>query len=121
MFTRRRMLACLAAAACLGLAAFLWLSRPNDRITFVAFEAIQPGMSLPEVEGVLGCPPGRYAEPRLCLLGPPDPHVKEWWGARALLFVHFGNDGRVVRKYLLDVHGKPYRPDLLDRLRVRRW
>ena len=63
----------LAFAACLGVAVF-WgvrLLPPRHRINPESFEKIQVGMTLEEVEAILGVPPGDYATKQ---------HVYDLWG-----------------------------------------
>jgi hypothetical protein len=69
--------------------------RPKDRVTLAGFEAIQPAMTLQEVEDILGGRPGYYAAPRIAItrgLNHGPTKVLEWWGARAVIFVEFAPD-----------------------------
>lgn len=84
----------LAFAACLGLAGF-WgvrLLTPRHRINHGSFEKIQVGMTLEEVEALVGVPPGDYASgpyhlASLCRFG--------WGGKQRLLVSWVGNEGQI--------------------------
>jgi hypothetical protein len=61
--TRRRVIACVAALACLGGLAvvdFSFLEREKIRTDHNTYERIQAGMTLDEVEALLGGPEGDY-------------------------------------------------------------
>src|SRR4030095_4340791 len=60
---RKRLLrlAMLALLGIVGFSLYLWYTSANRRINRAAFDRIREGMSLAEVEEVIGCPPGNYA------------------------------------------------------------
>lgn len=140
---RRHFLWSLAALALVGSIAAVFLARPpQPRITEAQYEMIRVGMTLEEVEGVLGCQAGNYA-PRKDFLpidigtygngqlknrafeewaadtdDPPyadanGPHRQEAISIR----VWFDDRGRVIDKYRMGISYSP--PSLVDK--VRKW
>jgi hypothetical protein len=114
MRKRRRMLGLAAVAAVAGLMAFAgWRAlTPPHQINRASFEQIREGMTLAEVEGILGVPPGRYPADSgvrwthgVCL------HPESSWGCRyekwfagdVLVYVGFREDGTVGVKGFSDV------------------
>jgi hypothetical protein len=101
----------LTFAACLGLAAF-WgvrLLTPRHRINRESLEKIQVGMTLEEVEAILGVPPGDYAT-KECGIA--------WVGDEGAIHVMLTPEGRVSYKGWVE----PWREligevTLLDKLR----
>jgi hypothetical protein len=140
---RRLLLACLPAAV-VALAVGVWLLWPRTAITRENAEKIQPGMTLAEVEAILGGPArdestGRPTErdddPGAAgpsgrgvigfewTLGPPLPDgnpsdLRRMWATDHLMVVvDFNGRGHVTAKRTFRTH--PVRGTLLDTL--RRW
>ena len=102
----------LAFAACLGVAVF-WgvrLLPPRHRINPESFEKIQVGMTLEEVEAILGVPPGDYATKQHVydlwggdgvVLGLR--HRIAWAGDEGAIHVILSPEGRVSHKLWLDL------------------
>jgi hypothetical protein len=96
----------------------LWLfPPPPSRVTRAAFEKIEEGMTLAEVEAIMGGPAGSYLawDCELHLDGTPEidgemwdrylrlkeprhDREEEWWGDEGRVFVFFDKGGRVVMK-----------------------
>jgi hypothetical protein len=123
---RRLLLVVLGAVGLLvgGLAAWLQLPRPG--VTRANYERIQEGMTLPEVAGILGGPPGNYSrfpdnEAGLWALDWADPELGLQYfrgreacvGTELAVAVWFNDQGRVRRKAAFEVP----EPTFLDRLR----
>jgi hypothetical protein len=116
---RRKLLVALTAAAVAGsmlLAGQVWLSQPHPRINRSSFTKIRPGMTLEEVEALLGAPAGSQS-PRTELFN-PEIYVAdakrslpaaaacryEWWsGDCSLVVVQFGTDGKATAKIYLNI------------------
>lgn len=126
---RRRWLVWSAVTALLAVVG-LYLGLPRSpRFTDEQFDRIQVGMTRAEVEAVLGCPPGCYAqEPVLAWIESP-PDALEWAadspgplaenGDQPALRVAvcFDDRGKVEAKFRTRITYTP--PTLLERL--RRW
>ncbi|HMF15961.1 MAG TPA: hypothetical protein VKE98_02090 [Gemmataceae bacterium] len=85
--TKRRLF-WLAYAACVLLAVF-WGARlltPRHRINRESLEKIQVGMTLEEVEAILGVPPGDYATKEIGIA---------WVGEEGAIHVMLNPEGRV--------------------------
>jgi hypothetical protein len=61
MTSRRRLLVLAVAGAAVALAVGAWWVWPRSAITPENAARIQPGMTVEELEAILGCPPGNYA------------------------------------------------------------
>jgi hypothetical protein len=122
--TRRRLLLALGLTACVGLAGLLvWLNSRTPHINTQTFEQICPGMTVAEVEAILGVPPGDYTGGKVKIyheevregvrrgnvVGPGD-HYTEWVGEEIAVLVWLDDDGKVARKEWLDIrHVAPRR------------
>jgi hypothetical protein len=75
---RKRSLLRLGLLACLvvGAAGFLWLMRPSNRINEAKLQEIQLGMTLPEVEEILGGPPWKETD---VIMTPQERLNLEWY------------------------------------------
>jgi hypothetical protein len=123
---KRPLLLCLALLALVGLSGGLLvlLTHPRHRINQESYERIKEGMTLEEVEAILGGPPGNYTRgrygmlPYLALPLKPLPRVlHEWLGEEAAIYVWFDLEGRARETGLQKVLGVKGEPSLLDRLR----
>jgi hypothetical protein len=143
---KRRTLVCLALAlVAIGVGIYLCWPR-SPRFSEEQFDRIQEGMTQPEVEAVLGCPPGNYTgNNRLLTSLPirsefglsslrisPTGNFKEWVAdtpeplftdehgpsrQRALgISLNFSDDGKMKGKYHATYTYTP--PSLLERLRA---
>ena len=114
--TRRLMLFCLPAAMVAGLTV-AWLSWPRTAITRENAERIQPGMTLAEVEAILGGPARDEGPEQRSLVSiqsvRPD---REWNSAQVSVWVFLDVEGRVRECRAIPV---PPAPGPLERL--RRW
>jgi hypothetical protein len=137
MSRRTRHLLSLSLPVLVALAAAAWLLWPRTAITRENFDRIEVGMTLAEVEAILGGPPREEATgpfvPRdgdpdsvwithefMVIIGPGAPAfpADRGWAAHSLLvWVTFDAEGRVSAKNCLPVR-RATEP-LLDRL--RRW
>jgi hypothetical protein len=83
----------------------------ESRVTKAAFDRIEEGMTLAEVEAVLGGPEGDYrTRPTGLVL---DPYggglmmyqgtLREWWGDEAYILVGFDAGGRVELRRFVEV------------------
>lgn len=110
-----------ALVAMLGLA-FLSLrpQAPGAGITKANYERITVGMTLQEVEAVLGCPPGDYTDGQAL-----NPHLRDsapcgqWLGFGGEVGVDFDPAGRVERKWYAPAVIWTRRAPLWDRLTGR--
>lgn len=120
MLQRRRLLLMVlgfAGLAVLGAGLITWLAGPKHRITLESAETIRPGMSLEEVEQILGpasaVPPAWHGEATR-RVWTTDPYVG-WFAELA-----FDEQGRVTNVMLVETTGTKAMPDgVLDK--VRRW
>jgi hypothetical protein len=123
---RRLPLVGLGAVALLAGGLFAWLGLPRPGVTRANYERIQEGMTLPEVESILGGPPGNYSrlpdnEAGLWAIDFADPELgpqyfrgrEAWVGGELAVAVWLNDQGRVRRKAAFDVP----EPTFLDRLR----
>jgi hypothetical protein len=95
---RRRALLGAVVLICIGLAlAFmLWPSPPQHQITFEAFGKIKNGMTLNEVEEIVGVPPGIYYQnQRRPARFEPKRKRAEWQADRVVIWVDL-QDGKVI-------------------------
>jgi hypothetical protein len=60
MHTHRRLLLTIGCALALGAGALLWWVLHAPQVTAAAYEQIELGLSLAEVEAIIGGPPGTY-------------------------------------------------------------
>src|SRR4051812_8749026 len=60
---RKRLLglSLLGGLVVLSVACGYWLTRPTPRVTEESFAEIQPGMTIEQVEAIIGGPPGNYS------------------------------------------------------------
>src|SRR3954452_4421405 len=101
MLTRRRLLFLFLAAVVVGLA-LAWVIWPRPTVNEEKAAAIHAGMSLADVEEVLGCPADDATPFDLV-----DHSVTRLWnGHGASLLVVFGADGRVVRTRFMRDEGE---------------
>ena len=103
--TRKPLLLALAAA-CLGLAGCA--AAPRAERTDAQFYALAAGMSLQEVERLLGPPDWTMSFPRTRTTA-WDYEYRDTWGYLSLMSVTFDQDGHVVGKFrqrLRDKGGK---------------
>ena len=86
---------CLAVAA--GVGARLTAPRPCP-VSLANCEHIRDGMTLAEVEEVLGGPPGTYGSGMVLVAGPGvmslSDRYEHWWTDEGLLLVRFDQQGR---------------------------
>src|SRR5262249_18492619 len=75
---------------------------PDDWMTPELHSRIQPGMTLTEVEQLLGCPPGDYcATARIHVAARAGPN-RNWGSRRWVVFVRFDQSGKVIDSSLVD-------------------
>jgi hypothetical protein len=112
-----------ALAALIVVGYYVYESIDHGPIRYRNFETIQEGMTLADVEALLGCPPGNYATGRLCMIvvqndasisyqpligvglhsyGITDPGLGAWYGWR-------GDRGQIT--VMVDNEGKVFRAD----------
>jgi hypothetical protein len=123
MPSRRLLLVLAVVGAAVALAVGTWLLRPQPSlITADNAARIREGMTLDEVEAILGGPARHDATGRVsyCLEGIPgvrpiSPAMREWTSDEVLVMVWIGEDGRVQRRLAV-----PVRRDRIDEI-VRRW
>jgi hypothetical protein len=86
---------------------------------------IQQGMTQPQVEALLGVPPGDYAKALLSVRGSRylypgngerGSRLEEWWSDTGVVRVLFGPDGTVADKEFLDVEENSWFTNLMTRL-----
>ncbi len=118
----------LIALALLAIGVGIYLCLPKSpRFTEDQYERIQLGMTLAEVEAVLGCPPGNYAPVDLVSMARGKQPRTDWAAdvpeplfndqQRALcIHVLFDADGKVKEKHCTRMTYFP--PTLLERLRA---
>jgi hypothetical protein len=126
----------LAYAACLGVAVFwgLRLLPPRHRINPESFEKIQVGMTLEDVEAILGVPAGKYYKGSYFLLGPWQKvgnlwvccgeclgqqslsGDKEWIGKDGAIAVWLDSQERVVRQEFSDLMSCEVQERFFDKL-----
>jgi outer membrane protein assembly factor BamE (lipoprotein component of BamABCDE complex) len=101
---RRRLLLLALPAVAVSLAAAMWLLRSPTAITWANAAKVQPGMTLTEVEAILGGPPRLDSCGRVsyCLTGvegfdPTVPRPPQWASDEVMVMVYFDADGRVQR------------------------
>jgi hypothetical protein len=119
---RRRFLQLISATALLVLAATLtWIFWPRPQLIPGGFEKVKVGMTLAEVETVLGGPPGVYCSDRAYanyttsgVKGKRDSSIiHEWVGAENCIAVWFNADGQSTGLW----HGRTlYTPGYFDRV-----
>jgi hypothetical protein len=102
--TRRRLLLLALPVVAVSLAAGVWVLRSPTPITWANAAKIQPGMTLTEVEAILGGPPRLDACGRVsyCLTGvegfdPAVPRPPQWASDEVLVMVYLDADQRVQR------------------------
>ncbi len=120
------LLGCFAVIA-FGRFLTLWVTRPVDRITRAEFENIRPGMTVEEVEKILGKPTENDAEAPIIMfegvpmsfaspdLFPPE-KLRQWIGKDHAILAELDDQGRVSDMYFGHTN-RP--PDFLAKL--RRW
>jgi hypothetical protein len=117
---RRRVIIGLVVLALGAGAVVAWLCRPQPcRETF---ERVQVGMTLREVEAVVGRPPGSYQTNYIAVVGDADgynPPPETWTADDAELSVYLDESGRVGRIVIRDVRPMPDSRTRLERLRDR--
>jgi hypothetical protein len=119
MTTRRRLLVFGLLAGLLVLGASVWLLLPRTAITRENAQKIQVGMTLAEVETILGHPAGDYRTnpqgPPPALVFPGDETVVSWYDDATSVSVVLDERGRVKHHGYSDEHPEP----ILSK--VRRW
>lgn len=126
MKKRRFLLLGMAGIACLVLLGMVWLLKFRPGITQSNCERIREGMTLQEVQSVLGGPPGNYSrfpdkEAGLWTIDADRPDLNReffigrevWIGNELAVAVWFNDEERVEKK---ETYQMPKR-DLLQRLR----
>ena len=126
MRNRRFWLLGMAGSACLVALGIVWLLEFRSGITKSNYRRIREGMTLQEVETVLGGPPGNYSrfpdkEAGLWTIDADRPDLNReffigrevWVGNELAVAVWFNDEERVQKK---EVNQMPKR-DLLQRLR----
>ena len=120
--TRRLLLRFLLIAS-LGaavLVVYLYATAPNHRINQRSFDQIAVGMSLPEVEKIVRCPPGNYCSGPIVMFDtgkglyplapdhlpfPPDkPPPVYWISDKGLIVLHVDAERNVTDKSFLGMH-----------------
>src|SRR5438874_13692832 len=102
---RRRLLLAVAAVA-LVLAAGVVLLWPRSPVRRENGAKVEPGMSLDQVEAILGGPPGVYGGRPDLPLRPTGSRLivgQQWFGPEVVITVAFGLDGRVQAVQIRDV------------------
>jgi hypothetical protein len=128
---RKRLVVFLALAALILGADYLtlWLTTPKKHVTRAAFDRIQEGMTLAEVEGLIGLPPGDHrTRPTRIVWGVRGPIIflepatqgrkytsMEWIGDYGMICVWLDSEEKVVERAFTEL--RPDEPSLLDRLR----
>jgi hypothetical protein len=134
MKNRRRWMLLMAVGAGLAVLPILWyavslrpgVTQANPGVTQANYERIREGMTLPEVENLLGGPPGNYSripdkEAGLWTIDPSRPDLNRqffigrevWIGNELAVAVWFDDRGRVARKEAYETLDR----GLLQRLR----
>src|SRR5262245_20090108 len=110
----------------------LWLTTPKQHVTREAFDRIQNGMTLAEVEAIIGLPQGNYATGPTWVVASPtattpgvyrvklgynprDARWCQWTDDYGMIRVHFDEQGKADAKEF--DHCCPMNPRFLDRLR----
>jgi hypothetical protein len=112
---RRRILISASIIALLAASLFLggWLLQPKPRIDIATFQQIRIGMTLPEVEAIIGAPPGDYGVGKGVLfdLGlDMDPREidtrvrKDWLAKDEAISIWLDEQGTVQRMLMPSVH-----------------
>jgi hypothetical protein len=117
-------LGALGLLAVVGVLVLVWLPRPGDRITRETFEQIRDGMTLDEVEAIIGAPPGEYTTTdviyseflgsTIILRGSRD--MPAWEGYQGKIVVFLDAERKVYCRYFFD---PICRESFFDRLRRR--
>ena len=122
---RRLVIGAVLLSAILGIVTFVYLTLPPPRINPTQYDQIRERMTLAEVEGIIGGPPGFYPPNTPCtrirlLAGPEfggDARLKQvyWSGTRYEIGVLLDDDGVVVAKQLTEIFSPPrWVDDLLE-------
>jgi hypothetical protein len=112
MKNRRLWMLLMAVGAGLAVLPIPWYAvSPRSGVTQANYERIREGMTLPEVENLLGGPPGNYSripdkEAGLWTIDPSRPDLNRqffigrevWIGNELAVAVWFDDQGRVARK-----------------------
>jgi hypothetical protein len=122
---KRRRLVFLWIACCLGLMGpLIWLASSQPRIDSETFEQIQPGMTLMQVETLVGRPPGNYTHGQVKIIhdagleGSSD-YYKEWIGEKIAIMVRLDQEGTVSKKECVPTwHLTRGNRTVLERLRL---
>lgn len=111
----------------------LWLTTPRQRVRREAFEHIRVGMTLAEIEAIVGLPPGDYTtRPSVIQCAADQEDVagayfeygsrddpkrrwREWIGDQGLIVVRLNAESKVSDSGFCDV--RPAEPSFLERLR----
>jgi hypothetical protein len=113
--------ALLAGLVAAGVA---WCLTTQHRLKAGNFRAVRAGMTGPEVDALLGVPPGDYSNGGLPTVAVVEhPNHKTWLGTESGLTVFFNPAGRVVDTMTYRVHRPRTPPTKKDDLvgKVRRW
>src|SRR5438093_6600232 len=105
-----RLKVALAVCVMVGVGVFALRPRPGPRITRIAYEQIEIGMTQTQVQVLLGGPPGdygardMYSYDQIGSAGglPEVGRVERWLGTCAFVSVEFDDQGRVAAKELLE-------------------
>jgi hypothetical protein len=119
-FRRRRLLIVAVVGATVALAVGAWLLWPRTAITRENAAKIREGMTLAEVEAILGGPARDDYTGPLLPDGPAElacVALPRWASDRVVIWVSFDADGRV--EWSEKVHTRRIEESPLDR--VRRW
>jgi hypothetical protein len=131
--TRRKRLWLALVGVLGGVVLALWLASKGHRICEESVDKIQLGMTPPEVEQILGCPPGDYSSSELLVkfgdyipleivrgitraLSEEMHRIELWAGDSGVVLIHFDKDNRVNAKSFSEVMPSGTFMD-----KIRRW
>jgi hypothetical protein len=100
---KRRRLLFLWIACCLGLMGpLIWQALSQPRIDAERFEQILPGMTLTQIEKLIGGPPGDYTDGQVSIthggLEGSSVVYKDWVGDEIGIAVRLDGEGKIIEK-----------------------
>jgi hypothetical protein len=120
--SRKKKWLCFGIAAAPVVAVYLVMRPgvPKNHIDFAGYQKINKGMTLAEVESILGVPVGDYTTGPTSSLkewgDSPAPTIKEWISDKGLISVWIDDEDRIREAYFLPV--SPRNLTLLEKLQV---